>query len=201
LSCHDRNDQIHRYLDEEMDTQERIEFETHLASCRSCQHSLTELGQAIQHVTAAEWLKAPHMFTEDVLSQLQEISPQKRNWRVPFIKYTGIAAAAVLVLGMGMMAAAPDEFALQAKNTQGLIVEDGKVIIPEGSRYQGNLVVQNGDLEVRGDVNGNVTTVGGKIYRAAGADISGEVDEVDEALEKLWYFGKQVWEDVTAWAH
>jgi len=202
MSCHDqRMLQMHRELDGDLSTEEQIELEQHLATCPSCRVTYAELRATVHALVRVEWVKAPVDFTESVLAQLGEMAPVKRNWRVPFIKYSGLAAAAVLVLGMGMWMATPEQFALEADDTRGLVVQDGKVIVPEGSEYNGDIVVQNGDLEVRGKVNGNVTALNGKIYRTASANISGEIDEVDEALEKLWYFGKQVWNDVTAWAH
>ncbi|MGZ4123919.1 MAG: hypothetical protein ACXVOI_12035, partial [Tumebacillaceae bacterium] len=57
----------------------------------------------------------------------------------------------------------------------------------------------NGELEVRGKVNGNVIALNSKVKvdRALGADISGETEEVDQALEKLAYYGKELWNSIT----
>lgn len=78
-----------------------------------------------------------------------------------------------------------------------MIVENGKVIVPEGSEYQGDLVIQNGDVEVRGKVHGSVTAVGGNIYQSATADISGETVVVDEALDRMMFYAKRVWHEIT----
>jgi len=192
VSCEDMNERIHRYLDEELEGTERAELEAHIKECGGCLTHLQEMGLSVQLVTQAEWVKAPAGFTEALWAQLDVQYPPKRNWRVPVMKYSGIAASVLLVFGLGAMWATPDHFALQAKNTSGLVVADGKVIVPAGQEYTGDLVIQNGDVEVRGKVNGNVTALNGKIYRAAGADISGEIEEVDEVIEKLFYYGKQL---------
>jgi anti-sigma factor RsiW len=192
-------DRLHRYLEEEMSAAERKEFEAHLAACDACLTHLNELETALQVLKGAEWVKAPGDFTEQVMAKLQHAAPPGRNWRVPLMKYSGIAAAVLLVFGLGAAWATPDEFSLQADHTDGLIVADGKVIVPEGSEYNGDILIQNGDIEVRGKVNGNVTALNGKVHlaRAAGADISGEVAEVDEALEKLRYYVKDLIEELT----
>ncbi|MFD2170080.1 zf-HC2 domain-containing protein [Tumebacillus lipolyticus] len=195
MICQENNEELlHRYLDEELSVAERTELEAHVAACDKCLTHLKELGTVIQTLQGAEWHKAPSGFTEDLMAKLQQAKPPRRNWRVPIMKYSGIAAAVLLVFGLGVSIATPNQFALQADHTDGLIVADGKVIVPEGSEYNGNLVIQNGDIEVRGKVNGNVTALNGKVHlaRAAGADISGEVSEVDEALEKFGYYVKEL---------
>ncbi|HEU4965218.1 MAG TPA: zf-HC2 domain-containing protein [Bacilli bacterium] len=200
MSCQPMDERIHAYLDDELDATERTDFEAHIAACPDCRTHLSELGYAIQKLSQAEWLKAPTGFTESLMDRLQAEAPPKRDWRVPIMKWSGIAASVLLVFGLGLYAATPDQFALQAEDTQGLVVADGKVIVPEGSVYTGDLVIQNGDVEVRGKVNGNVTALNGRVVRMAGADISGETAEVDEAMEKLVYYGKQLWQEVTEWS-
>lgn len=198
MSCTEHYEELmHRYLDEEMDAAERERFEAHMASCPPCLTHFQLLGSAIQDAVQAEWLKAPPGFTENLLAKLDKEHPPRGNWRPQFMKYSGIAAAAVLVFGLGFSLATPDEFALTADNSQGLIVENGKVIVPEGSEYQGDLVIQNGDVEVRGRVNGSVTAVGGHIYRSATADISGETVVVDEALERMMFYVKRAWHEIS----
>ena len=200
MYCQEREEQMHRYLDEEMTVEERLELEAHVAACSACRDQLQMLGAGVNLLINAEWVKAPPGFTESLMAQLKQVDPPRRNWRVRVMKYTGIAAALLLVLGTGMMMATPDQFALQATDRSGLIVQNGKVIVPEGTQYDGDLLIQNGDVEVRGKVNGNVTAYNGKVLRMAGADISGETEEVDEVMEKLVYYGKRLWNDVTNWA-
>ncbi|WP_157729345.1 zf-HC2 domain-containing protein [Tumebacillus algifaecis] len=203
MSCHEHSEELlHRYLDEEMSVAERTEFEDHLITCDQCRPKLQGLGTAIQSLERLEWGKAPAGFTEDVMAKLAHVAPPRRNWRVPIMKYSGLAAAILLVFGLGVSLATPNKFALQANHTDGLIVTDGKVIVPEGSEYTGDLVIQNGDIEVRGKVNGNVTALNGKVHlsRAAGADISGEVAEVDEAFEKIGYYLKELFAEFAQFA-
>jgi anti-sigma factor RsiW len=190
------HERMHQYLDEELTRAELEEFEAHLAACPECQSELKAMGGAILQLTQADWLKAPNRFTENLMDQLNSMHPPKRNWRVPIMKYTGVAAAVLLVFGLGISMTAPSKFALQADNTQGLVVADNKVIVPAGTEYNGDLVIQNGDIEVRGKVNGNVTALNGRVYRMAGADISGETAEVDQAVEKVAYYAKRVWQDL-----
>lgn len=190
------NERMHQYLDEELTGAELEEFESHITTCADCQSELKELDSAMHQFAQTDWVKAPAGFTENLMEQLNAMHPPKRNWRVPIMKYTGVAAAVLLVFGLGVSITAPEKFALQADNTQGLVVADNKVIVPAGTEYNGDLVIQNGDVEVRGKVNGNVTTLNGRVYRMAGADISGETEEVDQAAEKVAYYAKRLWHDL-----
>ncbi|KEO84087.1 zf-HC2 domain-containing protein [Tumebacillus flagellatus] len=194
MSSQHMNERIHQYLDEDLSPAERDEFEAHLARCADCQEELKAMGSGIQLLTGAVWVKAPAGFTENLMAELNTMHPPKRNWRVPVMKYTGIAAAVLLVFGLGISLSAPSKFALQADNTQGLIVADNKVIVPAGTEYNGDITIENGDVEVRGKVNGNVIALNGKVYRMAGADISGETEEVDQAMEKVVFYAKRVWD-------
>lgn len=196
MSNEHMKERLHQYLDEEMNDPELEEFEAHVASCFDCQADLKEMGGAIQLLTQVEWVKAPSGFTENLMIQINAMHRPKRNWRVPIMKYTGIAAGVLLIFGLGISMATPEKFALQADNAQGLIVSNNKVIVPAGTEYNGDLVIQNGDVEVRGKVNGNVTALNGRVYRMAGADISGETEEVDQAMEKVAYYAKRIFHDL-----
>ena len=67
-----------------------------------------------------------------------------------------------------------------------LVVEGQTVIVPEGEVVKGDIVVKNGDLLVEGEVDGNVTIINGQ-YMASSAVVSGNIEEIDEAFEWLWY--------------
>jgi len=67
-----------------------------------------------------------------------------------------------------------------------LQVEGQTVIVPEGKTVKGDIVVKNGDIVVKGAVDGNITVINGK-YMASTANVTGQIEEVDEVFEWLWY--------------
>lgn len=102
MSCTEHYELLmHQYLEEEMDAAERERFEAHMASCPPCLTHFQLLGSAIQNVMQTEWLKCPPGFTENLLAKLDAEHPLRRNWQPMVMKYSGIAAAAVLVFGLG----------------------------------------------------------------------------------------------------
>src|SRR5699024_2750801 len=77
-----------------------------------------------------------------------------------------------------------------------LVIKGDTVIVPEGVTVEGDLLVKNGKLKIEGTVDGNVTLVKSilldnkskvdGIMDSAG-EISGEMKQVDEAIEWIWF--------------
>jgi hypothetical protein len=78
-----------------------------------------------------------------------------------------------------------------------LQVEGETVIVPEGMVVDGDLTIRNGDLRVEGELNGDVTIVNGQ-YMASSGVITGEIEEIDQIFEWLWYGIKEVSKDAAA---
>ena len=80
----------------------------------------------------------------------------------------------------------PPNFVEQVTKQPNLQVEGQTVIVPEGKTVKGDIVVKNGDIVVKGAVDGNITVINGK-YMASTANVTGQIEEVDEVFEWLWY--------------
>ena len=55
--------------------------------------------------------------------------------------------------------------------------------------------MKNGTIVIEGEVDGNVTVINGVInedYMASTAVVTGQIEEVDETFEWLWYEMKQM---------
>ena len=46
--------------------------------------------------------------------------------------------------------------------------------------------MKNGDIVIEGEVDGNVTVINGQ-YMASTAVVTGQIEEIDEMFEWLWY--------------
>ena len=67
-----------------------------------------------------------------------------------------------------------------------LVVDGQTVRVPAGEVVKGDIVVKNGDIVIEGEVDGNVTVINGN-YMASTAVVTGQVHEIDQAFEWLWY--------------
>jgi anti-sigma factor RsiW len=72
-----------------------------------------------------------------------------------------------------------------------LIVENDTVIVPEGEVVKGDIVVRNGKLKIEGEVQGDVTVINGEQYLASAGKVTGEISEVNEVFEWIWYHIKE----------
>jgi anti-sigma factor RsiW len=106
------------------------------------------------------------------------------------------AASLFLVLMMGSVVSSWDQdHQLSVSKQPNLVVENDKVIVPEGEVVKGDVVVKNGDLEIQGEIDGNVTVINGQQYMASAGNVTGEIEEVDAIFEWLWYHIKKAAKD------
>ena len=104
-----------------------------------------------------------------------------------------IVAAAVFFLFMSaaLLGSYPNDDQFSVTKQPNLIVDGETVIVPAGEVVKGDIVVKNGTIVIEGEVDGNVTVINGD-YMASTRVVTGQIEEVDEAFEWLWYEMKQM---------
>jgi cytoskeletal protein CcmA (bactofilin family) len=80
---------------------------------------------------------------------------------------------------------------------ENLVIEGNQVYVPPQQVVHGNLVVENGSIQVDGTIEGNLIVIDGTYALASTARISGDIKIVDEALQWLWYKTNQFFSVVT----
>ncbi|BAU26057.1 anti-sigma factor RsiW [Aneurinibacillus soli] len=189
---------MHQYLDCDATKEEEMQLRVHLASCQACKQHFQELKRTLVFVQSLSHTRAPEGFTERVMSAL----PQERRrtrWTQQFKRHPLLVAASlfiVLMAGSTMSAwtQGAGRFEMSAAQAQNLQVDESKhtVIVPAGKTVEGDIVVRNGNIRVDGEVKGNVVAIDGQVYMASTSHISGEVEEIHEVLEWVWYSVKKV---------
>lgn len=178
---------MHEYLDGDINTTHEEEMKQHLHSCESCQTHLKELKNVVHLLQTLPTVQIPLGFKERVMEKLPKpkLKMKETHW---LRKYPLLIAAAIFAIFMSASLLSgfnnSDEFAVTEH--EALVVEGSKVTVPIGETIDGDLVVKNGDLTIDGKVNGDVTVVNGK-YMASTANVTGEIEEIDETFEWLWY--------------
>lgn len=191
MSCSLKFDQLlHKYIDHDLTltSEEETFVKEHLTSCRSCYEHFHELDKAIALVQSISHCEAPTGFTEAVMKKLPK---EKRvvTWR-RWIKGHPFAAAVSLFLLLMMasiFSAWSGEQHFSVTKQSNLIVENSKVIVPQGETIKGDVIVENGNVIIEGTVEGNVTVINGESYMAAAGQVTGEIKVVDEIFEWVWY--------------
>ncbi|UJW56178.1 anti-sigma factor [Bacillus sp. A116_S68] len=193
---------IHQYLDEDMTLLEKKQFEQHIMTCEDCEQDLKELRKTIALVQSGSHFEAPANFTENVMKQLPKQS-KTYKWKHWVRKHPFILAAATFFLLFVISLSATfsdDNKEIVVQGDGGFIVdqERGVVIIPEGENIEGDLIIRNGDIEIEGEVTGNITIINGEHLLASADQVTGEIKEINQAMEWLWYQTKSFFSEVVS---
>ncbi|WP_408008972.1 anti-sigma factor [Pseudalkalibacillus sp. A8] len=196
---------MHKWVDEEIEPLEKIELLQHTKSCSECKEKFEELKNVDQLLHGHHPLKAPNGFTSKVMDQLprEKASSKMRRW---FHHHPLLTAAILFLLLMSSTIYSEwgsnkgNPISVSANGAQVKIdQENGKVIVPEGEIVKGDLVVRNGDVEIAGKVEGNVTVINGSHYLASAGHIAGDSEEIHKITEWVWYRLKDGASTVKEW--
>ncbi|TSB47840.1 anti-sigma factor family protein [Alkalicoccobacillus porphyridii] len=193
---------IHKYLDGDATESEKKELYLHVETCEECGLHLRELKKVIAFTQSASHIEAPANFTNQLMMNLPP-KKQSSRWKNHLRKHPILVAAAIFMLLMSTSifsawSGNSDKVSVSGSGNIQINKEEGIVTIPEGETIHGDLVVRNGELNVEGNVEGNVLLVNSKPYYASTGEIAGEIEEVNQALEWVWYNTKNFFAEVVS---
>ncbi|MFJ5716801.1 zf-HC2 domain-containing protein [Neobacillus sp. NPDC093127] len=188
---------MHEYLDEEIEPEKERILRDHLQTCKECETIFNELKKTIAFVKSISHMQAPANFTANVLSRLPK--EKKKVWIGRWLKNHPMLAAAslffLLMLGSIFTTWNQDqEFSVTKQKN--LVVKNNTVIVPKGETVKGDVIVRNGKLEIEGEIKGNVTVINGEKYLASAGHVTGQIDEVNEVFDWVWYHMKRTAQEV-----
>ncbi|MCF6093869.1 zf-HC2 domain-containing protein [Microaerobacter geothermalis] len=197
MDCSTSRKLIHDYLDKEIQASSLRKLREHIKECKDCARHLKELEKTEALLYNLSPMTISPQFTAKVLEKLPVEHKSKRIGRWfrnhPFVT----AASLFLILMLGSIVSAwnadQEGFSFSSPKPQQLIINHEKIIVPEGEVVSGDLIVKNGDIEVRGRVEGNVVAIDGKVYLASTAYITGQTKEIDEFFEWLSFQWEKGW--------
>ncbi|MBT2759584.1 anti-sigma factor family protein [Mesobacillus foraminis] len=197
MSCSEKYvDYMHDFLDEDITEEHEQELREHLHSCSACEEHFRELKKAIAFVQSTAHIKAPDNFTAKIMDNLpkEKRKVELKRW---FKNHPFLAAASLfLVLMAGsILSTWNQEQQFSVSKQPNLVVENDTVIVPEGEVVKGDIVVRNGKIKIEGEVQGDVTVINGEKYMASAARVTGEISEVNEIFEWIWYHIKETTEN------
>jgi anti-sigma factor RsiW len=190
-------DLMHEYLDEEIDPNKEIILREHLQSCKECETIFNDLKKTIAFVKSISNMQAPADFTANVLSRLPK--EKKKVWLGRWLKNHPLLSAASLffILMMGTVFSTWNqdrEFSVSKQKN--LVVKNNTVIVPKGEIVKGDVIVRNGKLKIEGEIKGDVTVINGEKYLASAGHVTGQIEEVNEVFDWVWYHMKKISQDV-----
>lgn len=181
---------MHDELDGELDRAGAIELKRHMLACPACRERYAKLEKVGAYLRSLKPVAAPpHLTTAAIMQKLP--APAKRAAWVKWPRRHPAATVAVvfLVVMLGSFLSMwnqNNQLALQG-DLDHVVIEGRTVIVPEGETVRGNLVVENGEVQVNGKIDGNLVVIDGNYALASTAQISGSITSVNQAVEWLWY--------------
>ncbi|MFS1516705.1 anti-sigma factor [Bacillus sp. SM2101] len=187
---------MHEYLDEDISLEDKNLLIDHVKSCEDCEAHFHELKKSIALVQSISHVEAPSNFTNNVMQSLpkEKRSAGARRWlrNHPFLT----AASLFIVLMAGSIFSnwtEDDQFSVSKQPN--LIIQNTTVTVPEGEIVEGPVIVKNGTLKIEGEINGDATVINGDQYLASAGNVTGEIKEINELFEWLWYHLKDIAKD------
>lgn len=179
---------MHDFLDEDIAEENEQELREHLRTCPACEQHFKELKKAIAFVQSTAHIKAPDHFTSGIMANLP-----KENKKIEVSRWLKnhplLSAASLFILLMtgSLFTSWNQDEQFSFSKQPNLVVENNTVIVPEGEVVTGDIVVRNGKVKIEGEVQGDVTVINGEKYLASAGNVTGEIKEVDELFEWIWY--------------
>ncbi|BBH24043.1 hypothetical protein Back11_53880 [Paenibacillus baekrokdamisoli] len=188
---------IHDYLDDDLPHDNVAELKAHLFSCPACCARLEQLErtEALAHKMMDSCVVIDAGHSVQLKERIMSALPYKRRAASSFTRWIrnhpAITVAAVFALVMFASFTAMWEqntdLTVRGSDLAQVVIEGDTVTVPVGAHINGDLTVSNGTANVLGDVEGDVTVIGGSLYQASTAHISGQVKKIDQALDWFWY--------------
>jgi anti-sigma factor RsiW len=190
MDCKEALPLIHEYIDGGLDRSEAASLKDHLSTCPACKMRLKQLERVEALVQSWPRVETSTGLTERIMSALPRVK-QRSVWRQWIRKHPAISVAAVFVLVMTgslmSMWNENSELMVKGKDLQSVVIQGNTVYVPAGKTVTGNIMVENGKLQVDGDIEGNIVVIQGSVNLASTAHISGQITQIDEAFSWLWF--------------
>jgi anti-sigma factor RsiW len=187
---------MHDYLDGDIGPHDEKILREHLQQCSACADHFNGLKKTVAFIQHASHLTPPSDFTVRVMAQLPKERKmiRVRRWMQTHPLIT--AASLFMMLTIGSLFTtwnAQEQFSVSTH--ENVIIRGHTVIVPKGEVVQGDIVVRNGSIKIEGKVEGNVTVIHGEKYLASAGQVTGEIEEINQVFEWIWYNIKERMKD------
>jgi cytoskeletal protein CcmA (bactofilin family) len=79
------------------------------------------------------------------------------------------------------------ELLVKGNDLQSVVIRGDTVLVPQGKKVSGDLMIENGKLQVDGDIEGNIVVIDGSVNLASTAHISGQITQIVEVFSWFWF--------------
>jgi len=193
MNCREAINLMHDYFDGEIEKHLLCELLEHLNNCVSCEKHFNELKMTDQLIKQRPIEELSLDFTYKLINRF----PRKRKVKNWATKYPVVAAASIFLflfsVSLVSYVVPSNEFKIVIDNEQILLVNGNEVIVPTGQEVLGDIIIENGNLQIDGIVKGNVTVFNGELFMASASQVDGKTHQIDQIFERIWYQLEYLW--------
>lgn len=192
---------MHEYLDGDLSGSSAIGLREHLLACPMCKERFRRMEQTVALVKmGAQPMRAPDHVTTKIMLALPPVRRQP-HWTGWARKHPAASVAvvflAVMLTGFANLWNADTQLSVRGNDLNEVMIEGNTVVVPSGKSVHGDLVVENGKVRLDGEVTGNVVVIDGSVIMASTAKIGGEIRQVDELVDWVWFKMNQWYATIT----
>lgn len=191
MDCKDAILYMHDYLDGELEGGTAADLKGHITGCPGCRERFHKLEKTGAIVSSLKSVTVPDHITNAWIMQGIPAPARRKVWMKWLRRHPAASVAAVFFLVMmGSFFSLwnnDTQLVVKGSDLEQVVIKGNTVVIPEDRTFQGNLIVENGDIRVDGKINGNLVVIDGSYALASTAQISGEITKVNQAVQWLWY--------------
>lgn len=195
MNCAQASRLMHEYFDGDLAHEDAVKLKAHLGGCPECRERFVEYERIEGCLRMA--LAAPAGRNEggraDLTDRILKRLPGRRSRRLArwLRHYPGVTVAAMLavVLFASFIVSweQDKELVVRGNDLSEIVIEGNRVVVPEGAKVDGDLVIENGEAVINGEIRGNLTVIDGTVNMASTAKVIGEAREINQALDWIWY--------------
>jgi len=188
VDCKQAVSWIHEYLDGQLNPSDQAILDQHLRQCERCREHFKELEIVEERVQMLRMKAAPDL-SDRIMASLpaQQKSRTVLNW---LKRHPALTAAAIFFIVMfssfATMWDTNEQLVISTSEFEKIKVEGNRVIVPAGETINGDLIVENGEIIVEGQLKGNLVVIDGS-YTASSANIGGRVTIINRMFDWIWY--------------
>lgn len=184
---------MHDHLDGDIAPEHEQLLRQHIRTCDQCREHFYELKKTVSFVENVSHITPSEDFMKKVIYNLPR---EKRTvrWKRWFTHHPFLTAASLFLLfsASSLWAGWQENDQFSFSKQEHLVVENNTVIVPKGKVVEGDVIVRNGNIKIEGEVHGDVTVINGHKYLASAGEVTGQIEEVNEVFDWIWYNVKRV---------
>lgn len=195
MNCAQASRLMHEYFDGDLAHEDASKLKAHLGGCPECRERFNdyERTEGFLHMALAAPVGRNEADRAALTDRILKSIPGRRSRRLArwLRQYPGVTVAAML--GLVLLASfiasweQDQEMVVRGSDLSQIVIEGNKVVVPEGARVDGDLIIENGEAVVVGEIRGNLTVIDGSVNMASTAKVIGEAREINQALDWIWY--------------